>query len=61
MRVLIVEDEAPLRVQLAACLRQQGYAVDEAEDGKVGLYTGQEYSSMWRWWISACPIYPACS
>jgi len=44
MRVLIVEDEAPLRVQLAACLRQQGYAVDEAEDGKVGLYTGQEYS-----------------
>jgi len=44
MRVLIVEDEVPLRVQLAACLRQQGYAVDEAEDGKVGLYTGQEYS-----------------
>ncbi len=44
MRVLIVEDEAPLRAQLAACLRQQGYAVDEAEDGQVGLYAGQEYS-----------------
>ncbi len=43
MRVLIVEDEAPLRAQLAACLRQQGYAVDEAGDGQVGLYAGQEY------------------
>ena len=43
MRVLIVEDEAPLRAQLAGCLRQQGYAVDEAEDGPVGRYAGQEY------------------
>ncbi len=43
MRVLIVEDEAPLLAQLAACLRQQGYAVDEAADGQIGLYAGQEY------------------
>lgn len=43
MRVLIVEDEAPLRAQLVGCLRQQGYAVDEAEDGPVGRYAGQEY------------------
>lgn len=44
MRVLIVEDEAPLRAQLAARLRQQGYAVEEADDGPVGLYAGQEYA-----------------
>lgn len=43
MRVLIVEDEAPLRAQLVGCLRQQGYAVDEAADGQVGRYAGQEY------------------
>ncbi|MFO1434442.1 MAG: response regulator transcription factor [Candidatus Competibacteraceae bacterium] len=43
MRVLIVEDEAALLAQLAASLRRQGYAVDEAEDGQIGLYAGQEY------------------
>jgi len=43
MRVLIVEDEAPLRAPLVGGLRQQGYAVDEAEDGPVGRYAGQEY------------------
>ena len=43
MRILIVEDEANLREQLAAKLRQAGYAVDSAEDGEDGLYYGSEY------------------
>lgn len=42
MRILIVEDEAPLRLQLAAQLREAGYAVDEAADGEEGLYWGRE-------------------
>ena len=32
-RVLIVEDEGPLREALAAYLRHQGLTVDEAADG----------------------------
>ena len=43
MRVLIIEDEAPLREQVIARLRAQGYAVDAAPDGEEGLYLGQEY------------------
>ena len=43
MRVLIVEDEAPLREQLAQHLGQLGYAVDKAADGDEGLYFGREY------------------
>lgn len=43
MRVLIVEDEEQLRVQLAARLRQEGFAVDEAVDGREGLFLGREY------------------
>ena len=42
MRVLVVEDEAPLRVQLVARLRAEGYAVDEAGDGAEGVYCGTE-------------------
>ena len=34
MRVLVVEDEAALRDQLAGVLRQAGYAVDTAGDGE---------------------------
>lgn len=37
MRVLIVEDEAPLAEALAQGLRRQGYAVDVAPDGEAGL------------------------
>lgn len=44
MRVLLVEDEAMLREQLLARLRQEGFAVDEAGDGEEGLYLGREYS-----------------
>ena len=43
MRVLIIEDEAPLLERVATQLRDQGYAVDTAADGRNGLYLGQEY------------------
>lgn len=43
MRLLIIEDEPNLRVQLQHYLQQQGYAVDVAEDGKSGLFMGNEY------------------
>ncbi|PIE83043.1 MAG: DNA-binding response regulator [Candidatus Contendobacter odensis] len=43
MRILIIEDEKPLLESVAAQLREQGYAVDTAMDGRTGLYMGQEY------------------
>jgi two-component system, OmpR family, response regulator PhoP len=43
MRVLIVEDEEQLRNQLSARLRQEGFAVDLAADGREGLFNGREY------------------
>lgn len=43
MRVLIVEDEEQLRTQLAERLRQESFAVDEASDGREGLFLGREY------------------
>ena len=42
MRILLVEDEAPLRETLAARLRREGFAVDPAGDGDEGLYMGKE-------------------
>ena len=36
MRILIIEDEAPLLERVAAQLREQGYAVDTAADGRTG-------------------------
>ena len=42
MRILLVEDEAPLRETLAARLKREGYAVDAAQDGEEGLYMGKE-------------------
>jgi two-component system response regulator PhoP len=43
MRILMIEDEAPLLERVTAHLREQGYAVDTAADGRTGLYLGQEY------------------
>jgi len=43
VRLLIVEDEASLREQLAQRCRKEGYAVDTAEDGVDGLYMAGEY------------------
>src|SRR3546814_14842944 len=42
MRILLVEDEAPLRETLAARLKREGFAVDAAQDGEEGLYVGRE-------------------
>ncbi len=43
MRILVVEDEAPLREQLAARLRETGYAVETAADGEEGLFVASDY------------------
>lgn len=43
MRILLIEDEAPLLEQVTAQLRSQGYAVDNASDGRTGRYLGEEY------------------
>jgi DNA-binding response OmpR family regulator len=37
LRLLVVEDHAPLREQIVALLRQAGHHVDEAADGRIGL------------------------
>ncbi|KPJ95683.1 MAG: transcriptional regulator [Gammaproteobacteria bacterium SG8_11] len=44
MRVLIVEDEKPLLLQLVGRLEEEGYAVSSAADGEEGLYLGMEYA-----------------
>jgi two-component system response regulator PhoP len=43
MRILVIEDEENLRLQLSTRLKQAGYAVDVAVDGAEGLYIGREY------------------
>jgi two-component system, OmpR family, response regulator PhoP len=43
MRILVVEDEEPLRNQLVDRLKEEGYAVDAAADGDEGLYLGREF------------------
>jgi two-component system response regulator PhoP len=43
MRVLVIEDEAPLREQIVAVLRSNGWAVDATGEGREGLYLGNEY------------------
>ncbi len=43
MRLLVVEDEAALRAQLVRRLQAAGFAVEQAADGREGLYTGEEY------------------
>lgn len=40
MRILVVEDNADLRRQLAEALSQSGYAVDLASDGEDGHFLG---------------------
>jgi len=42
MRILVVEDEAPLRDELVSHLRSQGLAVDACGDGNEGLWLGGE-------------------
>ncbi|MCU0835967.1 MAG: response regulator transcription factor [Chromatiaceae bacterium] len=43
MRILVVEDEAELRGQIAAQLGHAGYRVEGTGDGEEGLYLAGEY------------------
>ncbi len=43
MRVLLIEDDAALRLGLARQLEADGYRVDHAADGADGLFQAQEY------------------
>jgi len=44
MRLLVVEDQNLLRQQLAQGLTRHGYVVDDAADGKAGLYFASEFA-----------------
>jgi two-component system OmpR family response regulator len=48
MRLLVVEDEQDLQSAIVQALRENGYAVDAAGDGKEGLYkaTSAEYDAI---------------
>ncbi|MDE2371844.1 MAG: response regulator transcription factor [Burkholderiales bacterium] len=43
MRLLLIEDDAALRLGLARRLEADGYRVDQAGDGEDGLFQAQEY------------------
>ena len=43
MRLLVIEDDNTLRESLAAKLTESGFAVEQAADGREGLYFAQEY------------------
>jgi len=43
MRILIVEDEPDLLRSLAQAFREEGYAVDSANNGEDGLFNAQSY------------------
>ena len=42
MRILVLEDDTDLSVQIASMLREEHYAVDECADGQDGLEMGLE-------------------
>ena len=43
MRLLVIEDDATLRESLTRRLSESGFAVEQAADGKEGLYFALEY------------------
>src|SRR6266404_2992308 len=43
MRILVVEDEPRLLRSLGKALKEEGYAVDTAEDGEEGLYKAESW------------------
>ena len=43
MRLLLIEDDAALRLGLARQLETDGYRVDQAADGEDGLFQAREY------------------
>jgi two-component system copper resistance phosphate regulon response regulator CusR len=42
MRILLVEDNGPLRLSMAQHLSEAGYTVDQTADGREGLWMAQE-------------------
>jgi two-component system OmpR family response regulator len=48
MRILVIEDETDLLSALCQLLREAGYAIDEASDGKTGLFKalGTDYDAI---------------
>ena len=50
----MVEDNAPLREALAKRLRSDGFAVDEAGDGKEGLWLAVENNGVLHWGLAVC-------
>ncbi len=53
MRILVVEDEIDLQESLAQALREDGYAVDTADNGEDGLYKAKawEYDAIVLDWM----------
>src|ERR1044071_10070215 len=43
MRVLVVEDDATLREQIAGFLSDEGFVVEKAADGEQGAYMAAEF------------------
>ena len=43
MRLLLIEDDAALRLGLTRQLEADGYSVDQASDGEDGLFQAREY------------------
>jgi two-component system OmpR family response regulator len=43
MRLLVIEDEKDLRAALEKGLREEGYAVDVAEDGDEGIFKAESW------------------
>ena len=43
MRLLVIEDDETLRQSLATKLSDEGFAVEQAGDGREGLYFSLEY------------------
>ena len=43
MRLLVIEDDVTLRESLVQQLSESGFAIEQAADGREGLYFAQEY------------------
>ena len=54
MRLLVIEDDAILRESLAAKLAEGGFAVEQAADGKEGLWSIRSTSQL------SLSAYPKC-